>query len=516
MKWLFKKSKWIHKYLGLLLILFLMWMSISGILLNHPELVAHISVPKWLVPPQYPIENWDRSALTQLIYSEHQPDIAYAAGKQGVWKTTDGGKNFQPFMQGFPPSRFYRKTHNLLLLEDVALLFAGNNQGLFVCNLEKEIWREIPLSDKQESVLRIFKTEASLVVFSNSHAYVSPMPPHPLDFEQVNWSRAGSEPRLSLVRLFFDLHDGKAWGLGGKLLFDAAGLILFFLSISAFYSWYYPWKRRRERQANRRSRPKLMRRMFKWFLKYHLKLGIWAAIILLVIGATGFFMRPPLLAVLTSGSIPAQYYPGFLPDNPWDQKIHNALYDAVEDRIIIEATDGLWSGPSDFSQSFRKIESEVPIFVMGATVFEPYGRGGFLVGSFNGIFHWERATGKSINILTNKEANNISSVKPANKMVTGYFKTPQGEEFITTHEQGLLPVGDATLNNRFQMPRQMHSGYRMPLWNYLFEIHNGRFFKDLIGKWYILIAPLGSLIFVLITLSGIFDWLYLKILRRKT
>lgn len=56
----------------------------------------------------------------------------------------------------------------------------------------------------------------------------------------------------------------------------------------------------------------------------------------------------------------------------------------------------------------------------------------------------------------------------------------------------------------------------MPLWNYLFEIHNGRFFKDLVGDWYLLIIPLGSLLFILITLSGVYDWLYLRVLRKRS
>jgi hypothetical protein len=40
MKILFKISKWLHKYIGLVLLLFLMWMSISGVLMNHPELIS--------------------------------------------------------------------------------------------------------------------------------------------------------------------------------------------------------------------------------------------------------------------------------------------------------------------------------------------------------------------------------------------------------------------------------------------------------------------------------------------
>lgn len=46
-----------------------------------------------------------------------------------------------------------------------------------------------------------------------------------------------------------------------------------------------------------------------------------------------------------------------------------------------------------------------------------------------------------------------------------------------------------------------------------FEIHNGRFFKDWIGGFYILIIPLGSLLYVLIILSGVYDWFYIKVLK---
>ncbi len=147
---------------------------------------------------------------------------------------------------------------------------------------------------------------------------------------------------------------------------------------------------------------------------------------------------------------------------------------------------------------------------MGPTVFDTLGHGGYLIGSFNGLFHLERATGKPIDMLTGKEAKNISNVRPAKKMITGYFKTPEGEEFITTHEQGLLPIGESKLKGRFRMPEQMESNCRMPLWNYMFEIHNGRFFKSLIGPLYILLVPFGSLFFFIVTLTGIYDWFIVR------
>ena len=155
-----------------------------------------------------------------------------------------------------------------------------------------------------------------------------------------------------------------------------------------------------------------------------------------------------------------------------------------------------------------------PVFAMGATVFEPYGTDGYLVGSFNGIYYLERQTQKAIDMLTNQEAKNVSSIRPGDYMVTGYFKTPAGQEFITNHKKGLVAINGSVEQLRLNMPAQMVTNPKFPLWNYLFEIHNGRFFQDITGKLYILILPLGSLLFVLITLSGVYDWLFLNFFRK--
>jgi hypothetical protein len=88
---------------------------------------------------------------------------------------------------------------------------------------------------------------------------------------------------------------------------------------------------------------------------------------------------------------------------------------------------------------------------------------------------------------------------------------------LTGLEAGVVPLGGTSLDGRFEMPRAMSHRYRMPLWNYLFELHNGRFFKDWIGAFYLLVPVLGSLLFFVLTATGVFDWVYLKVIlpRRK-
>src|SRR3990172_11767138 len=134
MQLIFKVTKLLHKYIGLILILFMLWMAISGILMNHPDLISSISVPGWLVPEQYHIKNWNRSSLINLVFSAKDPRVAYLAGKQGIWKSEDGGFSFSPMMNGLPNTDYYRKTKHLLYLKDSDVLLVATFRGLFFCN----------------------------------------------------------------------------------------------------------------------------------------------------------------------------------------------------------------------------------------------------------------------------------------------------------------------------------------------------------------------------------------------
>jgi len=48
-KLIFRFSRFIHKYLGLIALVYFLWMGVSGILLNHPSLLQKFSLPLgWL------------------------------------------------------------------------------------------------------------------------------------------------------------------------------------------------------------------------------------------------------------------------------------------------------------------------------------------------------------------------------------------------------------------------------------------------------------------------------------
>ncbi len=545
---MFHLSKRLHKYVGLLLILYGMLMGVSGIFVNHPEWIASLSVPRWLVPPQYHPHNLDRGTLNQLIYAANNPQQAYFSGTEGVWQTSDGGYTFQPMANGFPSARFQRVTNSLLLWEGKGdRLFAGTESGLFVCDPAVGLWDEVSLGKKAESVRSILAVDGNIVVCTDSDLWNCVAPPagdEPWTFQKIDSQRsiADDSParRVSVILVFFELHSGAFFGQYGKLLFDLVGVITVLLCCSGFYLWYYPWrkkyrhKRRVENETlaflrsstnehtsqGQECKRSKANAAFRFLFKYHLKIGIWVTPILLLMAGTGFFMRPPLLLVPARFSVPASWYPGHSTVESWEGRITRAVHDQLNHQIIIESSDGFWVAPDgDLTQPFVAFDWPLPIHIMGSTVLDTDHQTGYLIaGSFSGGFRFDPVHHEVIDIMTGHGARDVPTMRSAEHMVTGHFTTPAGEEFVTTFHGGLIPIGNAKREGRFEMPSAMIDDYQMPLWNYMFEIHNGRFFRDWIGSWYLLVPILGSMLFFILAITGLFDWLMIRVIapRRRS
>ena len=79
-KKIYKKAVSWHKYIGLFLSIILVWMSVSGILLNHPDLIANIGISKAYFPDEYIPENWNRGGIQDIVYLND--DTFIIGGKQ--------------------------------------------------------------------------------------------------------------------------------------------------------------------------------------------------------------------------------------------------------------------------------------------------------------------------------------------------------------------------------------------------------------------------------------------------
>jgi len=501
LKFLYKKSKWLHKYAGLLLILFLIYMSLSGILLNHPGLISGWSVPAWLLPPSYRTVNWNRGSIEDFL--ELSDGTLLLAGKKGVWRSDNGGHSFYSFNKGLPGQQLYLKAHDLHLHRGQVWL--GLERGLYALSAENR-WQAAEKSLADQKIVRIHSVSGGLLALSASGLYFRPDDGSGY-FSAIPASRLIREERITLVELFFSLHGGAFLGLGGRLLFDLVGVIIILLSISAFYTWFYRKIRnwRRPTGQIRQNSGAFSKLLFK----YHIKIGAYASLIILIIAVTGFFMRPPLLALIARGSVPVRYFPGIHDPNPWHNKIQNGIPLLAENKILLTAADGNWlAGWADTVQ-FSPLEQELPVFVMGATVLDTIAPGILEIGSFGGLFEYELGAGRIATQLTGNQNTGFNPVRPARFMVTAKFNY-QGREYMVTQEQGLIRIPDLTTADEFVMPEEINTVFTFPLWNFLFEVHNGRIFKDFIGGFYILLVPAGALFFILLTISGVYDWLFRK------
>ncbi|MBB6459118.1 PepSY-associated TM helix domain-containing protein [Flammeovirga kamogawensis] len=495
-----KVQKW-HKYIGISISIVLVWMSISGILLNHPNLIAGVGVNQNFIPDDYLPQNWNRGGILDAVHIGS--DTIFLAGKQGIWKSINKGKSFSSAMNnGFPEEIFYQKTNDLLYLKHENSLFAATFGGVYKLNLLNNKWCYIPTkSSNKEQFVKLLKVKNNLFAVSQSGIYLynnsTLLPQNLLKDKRTT---------MNLIQFTFALHSGWLWGTTGRVIYDFVALILIFLSITSLYITF----RKKVKIEDKTKRKKRNNRL-GFMIKYHTQIGVWTSLILLIIGGTGLFMRPPLLVALVGGKVPLKYIPSSINYNPWYHTIRNALYDKKTDRIVFDTTEGIYEGNSNLESSFTKTDWDVNIFVMGATVFEPLANGHFLIGSFYGLFDYQRGDNFSIDVITNLKTPKYSSLqRPSDYMVMSHFSHPDSTNYITTFQQGLLALNQPKHNSYYAVPHQLIENYRMPLWNYMFELHNGRLFHFFMNKWGILFIPLISLLFIILTISGVYEYGYRK------
>ncbi len=503
LKLFFKISKKIHKYIGLFLVVYMFYMSLSGILLNHPSLIEGISVSGVLVPDSYEVRNWNRGAFRGAVNSSDQKKT-WIFGSTGIWLSEKRGQQPQAFMDGeFPAGAYGRRVRDLQVVNrgEVELLFASTYSGVYFCDTSSGKWRDITPDAKDSRFIKTYISNDKIYAVSRSGFYVSDFN-EVFEFRKVEVKRNIDKSTRSMISLFFHLHDGSVWGTPGKLIFDFVALIIIFLCITAVYIWFIPGKWKRGGKKGKKPKDSEKRYM-KIFYKYHLKLGVWTVLISLIIGVTGLFMRPPLIMALFGKSMNERAYPS-IGLHPWKKKIRNGYYDSATDKLILDCSDGIWEGAADLKGMFDKSDIKVPVFAMGASVFQKDSRGHMVVGSFGGLFGVD-PEGKVYNYIKPAASVKPSGGRPRGFMAAGFYELPEGGAVAISYSRGL----SQKYSSEFPMP-EVVDAKRMSFWHWLFELHNGRLWKPVFGKMSIFITPLGALLFIFVLLSGLYDYFYRK------
>ena len=78
-----------HKWVGVIIALFLIVFCVSGIILNHRAVFRHCDVPRCILPSDYSVKNYNNGVVKGTIALEDGRIVAFG---NGVWLPTISGR----------------------------------------------------------------------------------------------------------------------------------------------------------------------------------------------------------------------------------------------------------------------------------------------------------------------------------------------------------------------------------------------------------------------------------------
>ena len=500
MKTLRKYHKWPSLVIGVFLILF----SVSGIILNHRQFFSPVNVSRKLLPPVYRYNNWNLAAVKGNLRLEENLYLLY--GNTGIWATDSAFSRFTDFNRGFNRGIDQRKVFTMLQTSDKKLL-AGTLFGLWQYDRMNSRWVKLSLPGKNPRVVKLAEYQGLIYIMTRDHIYLMSPGERP-EFRLLPLPvPEGADGKVGLFITLWVLHSGEMLGIAGKLLVDLVGFLLIFISLSGFYYTLLPKFAKRTSQNLRQKLQRANRTAIKW----HNLTGVYAILILVITVVSGMFLRPPLLIPISGTRVVP--VPGTILDNTnhWHDKLRDFVADSVNNRLILSTSEGFFEAGPGQDKYCRPFRVQPPVSVMGISVFEPLGDGTLLVGSFSGLFRWNPEKETVTDVITGRKAEPEIQGNPFGATaVSGIIMNSNGPQAFLDYDGGWVPLMYGSKVP--EMPEDIRKS-PMSLWNVGLEVHTGRIFSVFLGNLYILYVPLMGLTTLLILITGFLMWY--KTLKRK-
>lgn len=496
----------IHKWLGLLIALFMIVFSLSGIFLNHRHAIAGFDVSRSILPDAYKYKNWNNSAVKGSL--KIAPDSILLYGGSGIWLTDSLHSQFTSYVKGIQEGSDNRNTINIVKTNNNDI-FAVTTFDLYQFNKKEQKWdiKTDLLNAKAERLADISFKGDSIVVLSRSHAYISQFPYTSFKELEIK-APEGYKKEVSMFRAFWTLHSGEMFGHVGKLFVDFIGIVFIILSITGIILLFFPKIIKKAKDKNKKQK---YSRFFKSNLKWHNKLGAWLLLFSIIVIVSGIFLRPPAMIFIIKDKM--KPIPGTMHDteNPWFEKLRNIRYDRYSKEWFMYTSDGFFKmkSLSDQPEAIRKAPR---VSVMGVNTLEEIAPNLWVVGSFSGLYYWEKQSGMSVDITQmrplflgdKKMTQNI--VEPQRGViggvdVSGYSKDFANKEIIFSYSSGALSVGKP---DAFALMPDEVKNSNMSLWHVSLEAHVGRIYTFMVNgvmgeSYFILLSGIMSL---LVFISG--------------
>lgn len=459
-----------HKWIGIIITFFLVMFCLSGIVLNHRQAFTDINISRGLLPSRYSFDQWNNGLLRGTIrYNDNKKNNRiFIYGAAGIIQTDSTASYFKEYNHGLPTAADYRLMRGMVKTTHNEL-FALSIMGLY--KLEKNsYWKAIslPLQNDDELLTDITTHGDTLIVLSRSHLYYSKAPYKNFKIITLK-SPAGKEGEVSLFRQVWLLHSGALFGNIGKLFIDAIGIVLIILCVTGIWFW--------------------LRRKATFMLIWHKKIGIYTFVLTLFIAITGWALRPPLMILLVKTS--TSPLPGTTLDNEnaWNDKLRMIRYDEQEKDWLISTSEGFFSLRS-LTDKPTAVTVAPPISVMGQNVWQRVNETTWIVGSFDGLYFWNRDYNTIVpynDIM--QDGPQIPGTAPDTQTISGYSSDFTNKECVVSYFQG----------STFAEQPKFLDNKPISLWSLALEVHTGRIYAGALGSFLFIFIIGFLIIFVLIS-----------------
>lgn len=527
-----------HRWLGLVLSVFMLVFCVSGIILNHREVFSGCEVSRKWLPASYYIKNFNNGVVKGTVVkksaahslSSENCDSVLAYGCAGVFLTDSRLSTWQDFNAGLPESIDERNVRHVVKAKDGSLWCAAL-RDMYRYDENSHRWKKVELPGNEERIMDVALAKDSMTVVALTRSRVFTIVPFVQYGEIVKIGKSSSEtyrveskiipaqkkyePKTTLFKLVWHLHSGEFFGLPGKLVVDAIALVLIVLSITGILLFILPYGIRRAKKLAAKARMKRLGQQFTWNMKWHNKIGYVTIVLTLWIAITGMCLRPPLMVPLVLSKLPQAVGED---GNVWQDKLRAIRWDAVQGDWLVSTSEGFLRVDEDFSQAPKMLpDDECPkLSPMGVTVWESDGKGGWIVGSFRGIYRWNpvnHSLNQILDYFTGKPSEETSMIPISDNLVCGYsedflggkplvFDFAKGVEDAKGQAVALCNDEPKTSRNEESMSDLICETAPMSLWNVALELHVGRCYSPFLEPLSDLFVFLSGLLITLVLLSG--------------
>lgn len=459
-----------HKWFGLIMSLFLTAFCLSGLLLNHRQLISNANVSRKWLPSRYEFHNWNGGLLRSTLRLDDGRILIY--GCNGMFLADSTATSVADFNDGIPAGCDYRQIRSVATTcystagGSRQSLFAASPFALYRYGLHGS-WHTVDMKlDHGERLTDLVAHGDTLIAVSRSFIYVS-LPPYS-GFRRIELApSADSDGRATAFRTVWLLHSGELFGTAGIVVVDLIAIVLTAVCLSGLVFWIAGKTRPSKRHM------KLKALAMKTSLAWHDRIGRTTIAATLFICITGWCLRPPAMIPLALSRIPAMPGTTLRSSNPWHDKLRMLRYDSTCGDWIVSTSEGFYSLDTLSDRTApRRIGKQPPVSVMGLNVWQPAGKDGqWLCGSFSGMYVWDRRNGSSTDFFTHLPAPETAGPPFGKKAISGFsndfcLKRVGATPVVAEYYAGTPSIQQPEWMNRLPMS----------LWNVALEVHSGRIF----------------------------------------